>query len=86
MWSMTGNDRIVKYGPDGAVLTTWGSAGTGDGQFVEADGAVVDSEGNVYVSDNVRNDIQVFDEDGDLPARSGAASAARTASSQGVRR
>ncbi len=28
-----GNDRVQKFGPDGAFITKWGSEGTGDGQF-----------------------------------------------------
>jgi len=29
----SGRNRIVKFSPDGQVLASWGSEGTGDGQF-----------------------------------------------------
>ncbi len=42
----------------------WGSFGRGDGQFLSPHGIVVDSVGNVYVSDRDRNDIQKFNNNG----------------------
>ena len=44
-------------------LTVWhsfGSQGTGDGQFQEANGIAVDHEGLIYVSDCQLHRIQVF--------------------------
>lgn len=47
------NQRVQKFGSDGAFLATWGSAGTGDGQFLYPSGIAVDStRGFVYVVDN----------------------------------
>ncbi len=46
--------------PCGTFLTTWGSSGTGDGQFNYPEGVVVDGSGNVYVADSFNNRIQKF--------------------------
>ena len=42
----------------------WGSRGTGDGQFLRPHDVEFDSNGNVYVSDRDRNDIQKFTPNG----------------------
>ena len=57
-----GHDRIVKLGPDGQVLSSWGSKGSGDGQFNDPTSVAVDStSGKVYVADPTNKRIQVFD-------------------------
>ena len=38
----------------------WGSYGSEDGQFKDPEHLAVDSDGNVYVSDKLNNNIQVF--------------------------
>ena len=45
----TGNSRVEKFTNDGVFLTTWGSYGTGDGQFITAFCVAVDSNGHVFV-------------------------------------
>ena len=45
-------------------VTKWGSQGTDDGQFLRPHDIDFDSEGNVYVSDRDRNDIQKFTPNG----------------------
>ena len=45
------NDRIQKFASDGKFITTWGSSGSGEGQFTKPQGIAVDSSGNVYVDD-----------------------------------
>src|SRR5207237_3224374 len=53
------NARIVKFAPDGTLRLTWGSAGTGDGEFEDLLGGIaVDGSGNVYVAEFSR--IQKF--------------------------
>ena len=60
-----GHNRIAKFSPDGEVLTVWGSAGNGDGQFNDPTSVAVDPSTNkVYVADPINKRIQVFDENG----------------------
>ncbi len=60
-----GHTRIVKFSPDGHVLSSWGSKGSGDGQFNDPTSVAVDStSGKVYVADPINKRIQVFDQNG----------------------
>jgi DNA-binding beta-propeller fold protein YncE len=60
-----GRTRIVKLSPDGQVLSSWGSKGSGDGQFNDPTSVAVDStSGKVYVADPINKRIQVFDQSG----------------------
>src|SRR5918992_1028455 len=56
--------RIQKFDSNGKFITMWGSAGTGEGQFIDHHGIDVDSSGNVYVSDTNNHRIQKFTSDG----------------------
>jgi DNA-binding beta-propeller fold protein YncE len=58
-----GNNRIQKFDPQHRFVKAWGSFGAGDGQFADADAIATDGK-SVYVSDDSRGDIQVFDTDG----------------------
>ena len=56
-----GNQRIVKLdGTTGAIMTEWGSAGSGPGQFNNPERVALDALGNVYVVDAGNNRIQKF--------------------------
>jgi DNA-binding beta-propeller fold protein YncE len=46
------------------VLATWGSGGTGDGQFRDPTSVAVDPTNKVYVADPLNSRIQVFDSNG----------------------
>ncbi len=59
-----GNSRIVKYSSDGEFITTWGTKGTGPGQFDEPHCLAFDSQGRLFVGDRLNQRIQVFDQDG----------------------
>jgi DNA-binding beta-propeller fold protein YncE len=59
-----GRTRIVKFSPDGQVLTTWGSKGKGDGQFDDPTSVAVDAANRVFVADPINRRIQVFDTNG----------------------
>ena len=59
-----GAHRVQVFDADRTLLTSWGSFGTKDGQFVYPMGLALDSSGNIYISDNERDDIQVFAPDG----------------------
>ena len=66
-----GNHRIVVFDRDGNYLRQWGSAGSGDGQFVEGGGGhphcvVLGNDGLVYACDRGQNRVQVFDREGNL--------------------
>jgi DNA-binding beta-propeller fold protein YncE len=61
----SGRNRIVKFSSDGQVLASWGSEGSGDGQFRALSSVAVDPINNkVYVADPVNSRIQVFDSNG----------------------
>jgi len=57
------NNRIQKFDASGTFVTTWGSAGSGNGQFSNPTGVATDGSGNVYVVDG-NNRIQEFDANG----------------------
>jgi DNA-binding beta-propeller fold protein YncE len=60
-----GRTRIVKFSPDGQVLTVWGGKGNGDGQFDDHTSVALDPRTNkVYVADPRNKRIQVFDSNG----------------------
>jgi tripartite motif-containing protein 71 len=53
--------RVLKFDSEGKFITKFGgSYGKGNGQFQDPEHLAVDSEGNVYVSDRKRDDIQKF--------------------------
>ena len=61
----SGRNRIVKLSPDGQVLASLGSEGSGDGQFRGVSSVAVDPASNrVYVADPMNSRIQVFDSNG----------------------
>jgi len=59
-----GNTRVVKFDRNGKFLLTWGTRGTGNGQFNTPHSITIDKNRRVYVSDRANNRIQVFDENG----------------------
>jgi len=60
----SGNHRVSKFDADRDFVSSWGSKGTSDGQFIDVIGVSVAPNGNVYVIDDERWDVQVFDPDG----------------------
>jgi uncharacterized protein (TIGR03663 family) len=59
----SGNSRIQKFDPRGALLGVVGSAGNGPGQFNQPSDIAVDGAGNVYVVDTWNHRIQKFTPD-----------------------
>ena len=55
-----GNSRIQVFNRHGAFLTSWGSEGSGPGEFLLPQGIAVDRDGSVYVSDTANHRIQQF--------------------------
>ena len=58
------NTRVVKFDKTGKYLSTWGTKGTGPGQFDLPHSIDVDRNRRVYVADRTNARIQVFDESG----------------------
>jgi sugar lactone lactonase YvrE len=46
------------------LISTFGSSGTGNGQFYGPEGIAVDASGNLYVTDNANNRVQKFNSAG----------------------
>jgi DNA-binding beta-propeller fold protein YncE len=59
-----GNNRIVKFSKDGTFIKSWGTKGSGPGQFQTPHCIAMDATGRVWVCDRNNNRIQVFDQDG----------------------
>jgi hypothetical protein len=58
------NTRVVKFDKDGKYLMTWGTPGTGPGQFNLPHAIDIDKNRRIYVSDRSNSRIQIFDENG----------------------
>jgi hypothetical protein len=58
------NTRVVKFDRNGKYLSTWGTKGTGPGQFDLPHSIDVDRNRRVYVADRTNSRIQIFDENG----------------------
>jgi len=65
------NARVVKLDRNGKFLKTWGSKGSGEGQFEMPNSLAVDAHGNVYVADLGNRRIQVFDNEGNFKSQIG---------------
>lgn len=59
-----GNDRVVKFSPEGEYLLEWGEEGSDYGQFNEPHALAMDSRGRLFVGDRINQRIQVFDQNG----------------------
>jgi hypothetical protein len=58
------NSRIAKYDRNGDWVKSWGTPGTGPGEFRLPHAIAIDQHDNVYVGDRSNRRIQVFDVDG----------------------
>ena len=58
------NSRVAKYDKNGDWVKSWGSKGTGPGQFNLPHSIAVDRNNNIYVGDRSNHRVQVFDTDG----------------------
>src|SRR6266487_1051400 len=64
---------VQKFTSNDTFITSWGSTGIADGQFVSPGGVAVDSKGNVYVADFGYTDrIQKFDGNGNFVTKWGS--------------
>ncbi len=55
------NSRIAKADKNGKWLMSWGTPGSGPGQFNTPHSITADAQGNIYVADRGNRRIQVFD-------------------------
>ncbi len=58
------NSRVAKYDRNGDWVKSWGSKGSGPGQFRLPHAIAIDRSNNIYVGDRSNHRIQVFDTDG----------------------
>lgn len=68
---VTNTSSVKIYGPTGNALAAFGSAGAGDGQFKEASGIAILSDGKIAVADRQRHDVQIFTSDGTFVSKFG---------------
>lgn len=61
-----GNNRIVKFTPDGRYLKSWGTTGPGPaaGELSDPHALAMDSQGRLFVGDRRNARIQIFDSEG----------------------
>jgi DNA-binding beta-propeller fold protein YncE len=60
------NARVAKYDKNGDWVKSWGSHGTGPGQFNTPHAIVIDRNNQIYVGDRGNRRIQVFDAEGNF--------------------
>jgi hypothetical protein len=60
--------RIVKFSRDGKFLKTWGTRGSGHGEFEYPHSLAMDSSGRLFVADRDNKRIQIFDAQGNYLA------------------
>jgi DNA-binding beta-propeller fold protein YncE len=63
-----GNARVHKFSPDGRLLLSWGTPGSGPGQFHLPHGIAIARNGTVFVADRENSRIQLFSPDGSFMA------------------
>jgi len=56
--------KVFVYTPQGNLLRSWGSSGSGNGQFGQAHGIAVSKDSRVYIADYGNSRIQYFDLNG----------------------
>ncbi len=60
------NSRVAKYDRNGVWVKSWGTKGSGPGEFNIPHSIAIDRQDNVYVGDRTNHRIQVFDTDGNF--------------------
>lgn len=59
-----GVNRVSKFSSDGSFLMSWGTTGSGAGEFNVPHAIAIDSQDRVFVGDRGNNRIQIFDQSG----------------------
>jgi streptogramin lyase len=60
------NDRVLQFDEEGKYLSQFGSAGTGNGQFLDPRGIALSPNGTLWVADGARGRIQQFNTKGEF--------------------
>jgi hypothetical protein len=61
-WCAAGTNQIIKFRPNGTIVTAFGNPGSIDGQFnVDMDVAVTSDGRRIYVADHLNTRVQYFD-------------------------
>jgi tripartite motif-containing protein 71 len=68
----THNHRIQEFAPTGKLIRSFGSLGSGDGQFWQPRGIAIDPFGNVWVADHENHRVEKFTSTGVFLGRFGA--------------
>lgn len=58
------NNKIYVYTQDGNLIRSFGEKGAGDGQFNEIGRLAIDSNDNIYVTDQYNHRVQKFSSEG----------------------
>ncbi len=66
------NNRLSVFSEAGEYLFKVGSAGSGNGQFMQPDAVEVDAQGNVWVGDEGNQRVQQFNQAGEFVAKFGS--------------
>ncbi len=61
-----GNSSVHRFAPDGSHISSFGSPGSGPGQFIVPHSIRVSVDGRIYVADRENNRVQVFTETGEF--------------------
>ena len=64
-----GNNRVMKYSPDGTFIKSWGETGYGPGQFKGLHAIAMDMRGRIFIADRANNRLQIFDQEGNYLAQ-----------------
>jgi len=67
-WS---NNRVVELSEAGTLIRSFGSTGTGDGQFNRPDAVEVDAQGKVWIGDQNNGRIQIFNQNAEFVTKFG---------------
>src|ERR1051326_1096904 len=63
---VSSDNHTFKFTGDGQLITSWGSKGSGNGQFNQIVGIATDSANNVYVTDKYNVRVEKFTADGNF--------------------
>lgn len=61
-----GNSSVHRFSADGSYMASFGSPGSGPGEFLVPHSIRVSNDGRIYVADRENNRVQVFTDDGEF--------------------